>query len=305
MRKILKTLLPISILIFLIWTIIQQWSFIGGKISSANPILLFASFLIIILTYIGGAFFWYKILLAISFKTPFKEAFRVFIISNFGRFIPGVFLHYVARVYLSQGLGLGAKEGISAVFLEAYYTLAGAVIVGIFALPLVIKFIDPLWLFTLSLALVAALIIISPLKLFLQLKRIPVLGRKVPSIIYKKELRTHLGLLGLSAFLFLLYGVAFFLLSFAFVPNPVFKVADVSGLLALSWILGFITPVAPGGLGISDLSFAFLLSSFYNFSLTSFLALVFRFSLFAAEGLMFLSVIKFFGFDVISSPRKK
>lgn len=304
MKKKLKILVPVSILVFLIWVIIQQWSSVGDKIVSANPILLFISFLFIVLTYIGGAYFWYRILLAISFQTSFKEAFRVFIISNFGRFIPGVVMHYIARVYLIRGLGLGIKEGISTVFLEAYYTLASAVIIGLLALPQLVKFINLYGVIFLSLVIFVLIVFIPPLRLFAQLKKIPYLGKKVPIVTYGQVWKNHLFLLGLSTLLFILYGIAFFLLSSAFISNPLFRIVGISGLLAISWILGFVTPVAPGGLGVSDLSFAFLLSPFYNFSLASFLALVFRFSMFLAEGVMFLVVIKIFGFDVVSKSRK-
>lgn len=299
MKKILKIITPPIILSFLIWTIVGNWSLVGEKISSANITLFLASLLILSLTYVGGAFFWYKILQAISFKTTFKEAFRVFIISNFGRFIPGVVLHYVARVYLSKGLGLGVGKGMSAVFLEAYYTLAGAAVVSILAFPVASRFINATWLLFSATVVLAVIIFFRPVKLFIMLKKAPFFGKYIPKVIYKNDLKEHLSLLGLSASLFLLYGIGFFLLSSAFVSNPLSRVLDISGLLSASWIIGFVTPVAPGGLGVSDLSFAFLLQFFYDFSLASFLALAFRFSLFIAEGLMFFLVVKLTGLNVL------
>ena len=292
MQKGLKILVPTSILFFLVWTIIQKWTLVFNQIASANFILLLASLVVLASTYVGGAYFWYKILQAISFQTSFKEVFRVFIVSNFGRFIPGVVLHYVVRVYLSKGLGLGVKEGLSTVFLEAYYNLAGAIIVSLLALPIAAKFFPPLWLFSVAAVVLSVVVFIQPVKVFALLPRLPYLGKYLPEVIYKNGFRGHLSLLGLSVGFFLLYGVAFFLLISAFVDNPLSRILDISGLLSASWVVGFLTPVAPGGLGVSD------------FSLASFLALAFRFNLFLAECLMFLLVIKLFGFDVVSSFKR-
>lgn len=300
MQNILKKIIPAAILFFLIWTIITQWPQVKDKITAANPYLLMISFILLLITYVGGAYFWYKILQVINFKTSFKQAFRVFIISNYGRFIPGVVLHYVARVYLSRDLGLGVKEGMSAVFLEAYYTLGGALIVSLLALPWALKFVNPFWLLPL-IAILCAVIFIIPVHIFLLLAKVPYLGKYLPTVMFKSNLKEHLNLLSLSVALFLLYGVAFFLLCSAFVYNPPSRIFDISGLLSASWVIGFITPVAPGGLGVADLSFAYLLQFFYSFSLASFLVVAFRFSLFAAEGLMFLIVLKFFGLNIVST----
>lgn len=305
MKKMVKISTPLFILSFLIWTIAHNWSLVGDKIASANINLFLASLFILSLTYLGGAYFWYKILHLVSFQTSFQQAFRVFIISNFGRFIPGVVLHYVARVYLSKGLGLGVKEGLSTVLLEAYYNIIGAAMVSILALPMLAKFLPSSWLFLLVAVASLLIIFVQPVKIFALLSGFPYLGKHLAQVKYKNSFVGHLSLLGLSSALFLLYGLAFFLLSSAFVDNQMSRILDLSGLLAVSWIVGFLTPVAPGGLGVSDFSLAFLLQPFYDFSLSSFLALAFRLNLFIAEGLMFLLVIKLFGWDVVGMFKKK
>lgn len=304
MKRILKIIIPVAILLFLIWTIISQWAGIENEIVAANPILLLTSFFLLVVTYVGGAFFWHSILKAVNFKTSFKQAFRVFIISNFGRFIPGVVLHYIARVYLTKGLGLGVGKGITAVLLEAYYTLGGAVIVSVLSLSIILKYVNLFWLLPVWLVFIGLVIFVLPSRIFLLLVMLPYLRKRIPAVSFKVSIKQHLFLLSLSVVLFLIYGLSFFLLSSAFFYNPLARILEITGLLSASWVIGFITPVAPGGLGVADLSFAYLLQPLYSFSLASFLVVSFRFCLFLAEGLTFLLVIKLFGLNVIDVKKK-
>lgn len=308
MKKVLRILVPASILLFLVWTLVVHWSTVAGKITSANPIPLFISLLVLILTFIGGAYFWYKILQVLSVRISFKEAFRIFIISNFGRFIPGVVVHYVARVYFAKGLGLSVSESLSSVFLEAYYTLIGALIVSMLSLPTVLKLVTKtsvdIWLsWVLATTILVLIVVIPTKKIFVLFSRMPILGRALPPQGITGGFKEHLMLIGISTNLFLLYGIGFYLLSASLIGSSITHILDFSGLLSTSWIIGFLTPVAPGGLGVSDLTFAFLLTPFYSFSVASFLALAFRLGLLLAESIVFLVVIKLFGLEV-TAPGK-
>lgn len=310
MGKVLKILVPASILLFLVWIILQNWLSIREQFNHANLIFICLSLLILLLVNFGGAFFWYKILKTLSAKIIFKEALRIFIVSNFGRFIPGVFIHYVARVYLVKKLGLSAKEGISSVFLEAYYTLAGAMIVGLISLSTVLKLLSKrlLWneqLITIILIFILIFILFVPAKTICKfISKIPVMGKYVQITDIKQNFWEHLGLIIISSTLFLLYGLGFYFLSVAFLNNNLIDIISSTGLLSVSWIIGFLTPIAPGGLGVSDLSFAYFLSPFYGFSMASFLVVIFRFCLFITEGLMFLIVMKIFNLNIVSSNIK-
>ena len=307
LNRTLKFLVPVFILSFLVWTVLGQWPTVASQIINANYSLLGLALLILVLTHVGGAYFWQRILQSLSVSVPFKDCLRVFIVSNFGRFIPGVILHYIARVYLSRKLGIGTKESVSSVFLEAYYTLVGALLISIFALPVLINFIkfpfsfyNPFFILFIV-VLMSAIVFVSPNKFFVFFTKIPYLGNKIPKVAIKKNKSEHLWIICISSSLFFLDGLAFYFLTSAFVYNPLQRVFELSGMFSSTWIIGFLTPVAPGGLGVSDLSFAFILSAFYNFPLASFFVVLFRFGLFLSEGTVLLFVIKLFGFNLINS----
>lgn len=300
MQKIIKILIPLAVLLFLVWTISKNWPLIWNQISAANPIIIFLSMVFLGLTYLGGAYLWFLILKYFSKKVEFREVFRIFIVSNFGRFLPGVALHYIARVYLSKSLGLNISERVSAVVLEAYYTLAGGVIVSLLALPIAVKFVAvPGLLYTVAAGLLIVIIAAPPRFAFILASKLPLLGKHVPVEVEKTAALQHFKLIGMSVGLFLVYAVAFNILVSAFAGNYLPGLSETAGLLSASWVIGFLTPIAPGGLGVSDLSFAFMLQYFYSLPFASFIALAFRFLLFVVEGIMFVLVLKLSNFDIL------
>lgn len=311
MVKSLKILIPSSILLFLIWTISKNWSLISEQLSHANPIFIILALLILLLVNFGGAYFWFRILKSLSANIIFKEALRIFVVSNFGRFIPGVFMHYIARVYLVKKIGLSTKKGISSIFLEAYYTLVGAMIVGLVSLSTILKLLSErlLWdeqILRIIIVLALFLIILMPIKnIYKILSKTPLIEKHIYIMSIKGNFWEHLGLISISAILFFLYGLAFYFLSSAFIENSFMNLISLTGLLSISWIFGFLTPIAPGGLGISDLSFAYFISPFYGFAMSSFLVIAFRLCLLLMEGFMFLIVMKISKLNVISPVNKK
>lgn len=287
-KTILKVIIPSIILLFLTITIFKSWSEIKDQFVPASPIFFVGAFFSLIITFLGGAFFWKSILSSLNFPVPYFEALRIFTISNFGRFVPGVIVHYLARIYMSKKIGLSIKQGSITVILEAYYTLSGAYIVGLLGIASLLKLINfpPGLLFIYI--LVAVLILTVPLRIIIP--RIPFLEKKIPEMI-KIDYSGHFFLNLVSVALFMLNGLAFYLLCFSFFGLDFGQIWLITGLFALSWITGFITPVAPGGLGVSDLSFVFLLSPFYTLPQASFLVIIYRIILLAAEGFVFIAVL--------------
>ncbi len=301
MQKIFKLLIPISVLLFLVWTISKNGPLVWGQISTANLVVVLISMGFLSLTYLGGAFLWFLILKDFSKQVKFGEVFRIFIVSNFGRFLPGVALHYIARIYLSKSLGLKVSDRVSAVVLEAYYTLAGGIIVSLLALPIAVEFVAAPWLlYPAAAGLLIIIILASPRVAFLLASKLPFVGKHIPTKAGKTSTLHHVKLIGISVGLFLIYSLAFNILVSAFTGNSFSRLSETAGLLSASWVIGFLTPIAPGGLGVSDLSFAFMLQYFYNLSFASFIALTFRFLLFVVEGIMFVLVLKLSNFDLLN-----
>jgi len=304
-KRALKVLVPLIILIILGRAIIENWIQIQEKLVLNNPIYFLLFILCLVLTHFAGAYFWFKVTGLYSSKVSFKESFRVFVVSNFGRFVPGIALHYAARVYLSKKLGLKIKEGVSLVVLEAYYTLAGAFVLSFTAFPVVLVKIPNSWLITLLFFVALLLIFLTPPQIVFNLLKKVSYFRKIIPEFKNFSFNWHIMLLLIPILSFFLNGLAFWFLSASLHEIELSKLIPIIGLFCISWAIGFLTPVAPGGLGVTDLSLALLLGSFYDFSFASFLVLVYRFGLIFSEGIVFLFVVKLYGFNMVFSNNSK
>lgn len=304
LKKILKVTIPISVIAFLVLTVAKDRETVSLQLNSANPFFILCSVAVLVLTFLGGAFFWQIILGSLNYNLTFKRSLKIFIVSNFGRFIPGVFLHYIARVYMAKKAGIGVASSAVSVLLEAYYTFCGAAIISIFGMTFIIDWLKLpgvyIYIYLLFLILIISL---NPKFVFKTSKKIPILKSKVTSLNFDINYTAHLKLLLLSSFLFFLNGLAFYLLSLAF-KNGVFSLLELSGIFSASWIIGFLTPVAPGGLGVSDLSFAYLLSSRYEFAIGTMLVLLYRAGLIVSELLVFLAVLWMSKLDILDIKAK-
>lgn len=305
LKNLLKILIPTLILFFLFYTIVSNWYSVKDNLLTVNVFNLIIPLTILMVTFLGGAFFWQKILSDFNLKIPYFETLRIFTVSNFGRFIPGVVVHYLARVYMSKKIGIGVKQSAMTVVLEAYYTLVGAILIGGLGLSILadlINFSKEFFLF-LYLLIVLITLFLPPRILLTSVSKLPFL-KKIDIKIARFNYKKHLFLCLLSAVLFILNGIAFYSLSFNFYGLDVKYLPVIVGLFSLSWITGFLTPVAPGGLGVSDLSFVFLLSPFYTFPEASFLVVLYRIGLLAAEGLVFMTVLAFSKAELFSIKSK-
>src|SRR3989344_3027767 len=294
MKSYLKLFIPILILSFLVWTTLRSWSSIEGKLASANYLYLFLSLGVLVVAQVGAAYLWYRLLP--KGKISFRQSFPIFVISNFGRFIPGIVLHYAARVYLAKKKGIDVKDVALSVVLEVYYSLLGSAVVSLLAISYVNKYLPfSQFISIIFIVVILSVFFLSPVKVLSIARKMPFVGNKIPTFEVHLPYKIHIVLAIWTAFLFLLNGAAFYLISRAFDNIPISNLYVFAGLFSASWIVGFLTPVAPGGLGVTDLSFAYLLLPFYSFSEASFLSLLFRFGFIMSEGIVFLLVSLFNG----------
>ena len=300
-QLIFKILLPLVILTFLVSTVINNWVIVRTQLILADPYSITLILVMLMITYVGGAYLWRMILEGLGAYLTYFQALKIFTVSNFGRFIPGVAIHYFIRVYMSKRIGLKVKDSALAVILEAYYTLAGAVFAGFFACPVVADLIRiPIQgVYLMYSILLLYILLVKPDLLLKFLLNIKFVRRKITGKIVIFSYQKHFLLCLVSTILFVFNGVAFYFLGHSFFNLDISNLFFITGLFALSWILGFLTPVAPGGLGVSDLSFAFLLSTIFSFAQASFLVILYRMGLLISEGLVFLIVFIFFRADLI------
>lgn len=292
--KILKIVFPLVLISFLVLNIVGNWGQIVLNWHNFQSIYVFFAFLFLLIVYPEAAFSWYILLAKMGVKCKLRNVLYVWIVANTSRYIPGTVWQFIGRIGLAERIARVSKKdsGISLLW-EIFFGLAGASLISLLSFPVwnLVK-VEYIWI-----------IVLAPLIL---LGFHPsVLTRIIRLIAYalKRDLGTFSFSLGfldslLMTFLsmsnFILNGIAIFLLLKAInISMRLEMIAVLSAFYALSWIIGYISVFAPGGIGVTEISLAYLLSGFMPFSSASLVALFYRFLLTMAEILVFLFVYRF------------
>jgi len=250
-----------------------DWAAFSQSLVQANRWFLALS---MIMTVGGGllvALGWGFILRALGQKISHGEILRVYYLSELAKYVPGKIWTAVGRVMMLEKKGVPRLITIASVGVMLIILAVSGVLIALVSLPL--------WP-SLEVAgdsrLVILLVALVPIGLALLHPRIfqPVLNwflRKVEHVEARVNLRYSSILLLVLYWcgLWVIKGTATYLLLtilpgdiFAAHPLPSYSWLLFSGIMAVSWILGTISPLTPAGLGIAELSIVVLLESLFS-----------------------------------------
>jgi len=298
MKKILSYILVIVIFAFLFWNIAQNWSLVSSISWNLNSVSLVWFLFFITFIYISNIFSWHIITRLLGLKLSLVSNTKIWMISNFSRFIPGGIWQYPSRIVLLSKKGVSKRLAISAVLIEGLMTLsfgAGTVIFTLAFWKLPIKYQGlqgVLWIF---LFLPLLIFLFTNKRIFDKVILIYCKLTKREKISFEsiKIERRWFPFIFISFFarFFFIGGALFFLIRLAS-PVSYTLFPMIVGIYAFSWLLGYISFFAPAGLGVTEITLAALLSFYIPFSLGAVLAVVFRMVILVAEAVfLFASCI--------------
>jgi len=199
---------------------------------------------------VGQAAIWLKIINRLVTPLAWRTGYRTWMISNMGRYIPGSVWHLVGRVVMGQGAGVNRTSGALGVLLEQSLQLLSALLIVGISLPF-----WPAGSFVRSWSWLAILVplgfvVIHP-RLFFPLLNL-ILAR-----LGRDPITAHL-----SYHMMCRYTIYYLLdhlanglsLAFAMVAlqAPLEVVPAVVGGALFAWTVGYLTILAPGGLGVRE-----------------------------------------------------
>jgi uncharacterized membrane protein YbhN (UPF0104 family) len=205
------------------------------------------------------AFLWKLILERLGTSLTYGKSYRIFFLSQLGRYIPGKIWSILGLVYLSQQEGVSTVISGASVILQLLLQIVSGVIA--FALAL------PFWSEVESLTGVA--IVVGVLGLCLALLHPTLVTRGVNlglRLTGQAEMELDwsysylLGQLALWVGFWLLNGVAYHFLIRSIDSSPLPNFIVLAGIFSLAWVVGFLSLVTPSGLGVMEGTLAFLLS---------------------------------------------
>src|SRR5438093_625432 len=264
-KRVLQIGLPVVILALFLYQVKKNWAELTAQTFQWNPWLLALAFLGFMLQELSYGLIWRVVLMRLGSRLDLRIAQRIYLASEFVRYIPGNVWHVLTRILWVGKYGVSRPIAFASMTVELITKLAAGAL--IFALSLLFwgNFAAVGSLFHGSLIIVLGVVLFLALLIVLHprilngllnvalrlLKRAPV----VLTLRYSDILFVTLAWC-LSWFV---AGCAFFVLVLALWPDtPLTALPICIGIYAIAWDFGFVTLITPSGLGFRELAIGVL-----------------------------------------------
>lgn len=297
MKKILTSIFILVIFSFLLLGLNSSWKQLENTQWNFNIQNFIYLVILLPLIFLANILSWHLIVSIFNKGIKFKENFRIWVYSNASRLIPGSFWQYPSRVYLLSQSGVPKEVGTIAVIMEGFFNLGvGGVIVLLGSLFWSVPVSQNARLFTIFFAL-------TPIIFFLLLKvnfiskvakYYPKLFKKITEVDTSQiSLKQFLLLFSMFSLQYIFAGIVFFIISSFFVSLSLESLPIWIAIYTFSWLAGYLTFFAPGGIGVVEASISGLLSFFIPLGLAISIALVLRALLLLTEFIFLLMILIF------------
>lgn len=242
------------VLFFAARSLAGQWGQVGTRLThlqfgwqwiAAASVLVLVSFALLI----EG---WRRVLGAWDSRLPFRHAARIWFLSNLGKYVPGNIWSLTAMGMMARERGIsGIAAAGSSVIMQMVSLVTGAAIVMVTGAKLLG---EPLLVgaavLLLIMGLLAAPRLLPPLAIWVG----NLTGREIaPPTVPATSIWTAAVASSLS---WLLYGLAFQLFVHGMLGSAPGEISSYIAVYSAAYILGFISPIAPAGLGVREFTLA-------------------------------------------------
>jgi uncharacterized membrane protein YbhN (UPF0104 family) len=265
-KRIVQIGLPIVILAAFLYQIQKwDWQVLLSDSSRWNYWLLALAFIGYMLQELSFVAIWHNILYRLGVRLNLRVCMRIYLASEFVRYIPGNVWHILTRIVWVSKYGVSRPVAFASITIELITKLAAGAI--IFALSLLFwgnpgafgsLIHGSLFIVVGGVLFIALLLVLHPrilnglINIALRLlKRDPV----TLALCYRDILLITLNWCGS----WIITGCAFFVLTKVFWPTlPLAALPICIGIYAIAWDFGFVTFITPSGLGFRELGIAVL-----------------------------------------------
>jgi hypothetical protein len=195
---------------------------------------------------------WRRILVAWDSHLPFGDAARIWFLSNLGKYVPGNIWSLTAMGVMAKRRGLSAIAAAgSSVIMQTVSLATGTAIVMVTSA----KLLGQPVLVGAAVLLLLALLLSAP-------RFLPPLANWIGNLIGRDVTPPSVPATSIwtaavaSALSWLFYGVAFELFVRGLLGSAPGEISSYIAAYTAAYILGFISPIAPAGLGVRELTLA-------------------------------------------------
>jgi uncharacterized membrane protein YbhN (UPF0104 family) len=218
------------------------------------------------------AYLWKSVLERLGGTLNYRKSYRIYYLSQLGRYIPGKIWSVLGLVYLSDREGVSKATSAASVILQLALQILSGVIVFAVTLPFWRNAGVGTGLYGLIVLLPVGLVLVHPGILGRGL-RLALRTTGQPAMEISWGYGYLVGQLGLWAVFWLMNGVAHYFLIGSIYPSSLPPLLVLVGVFAISWVAGFLSLVTPSGLGVMEGTLALLLSSYFPAPVATIIAL--------------------------------
>ena len=242
-------------------------------------------------TAVFSALGWRGILDHLGQPRPRIAIGRVFFITQVAKYLPGNVGHHIGRMTLAKrSLDIPASATSVSILQESALACLAALLMGLacFALQPAITAIEGIDLrLILGATIAAGLLALAMIDAWKKGRPVPRNRTVAWLLTMAPSWRSVASNLPFYLAITVLNGLAVVLVAGAIMPITAHDIVILCGAFALSWVVGFLLPGAPGGLGVREAAFVALLAHAYTPSALLAIALLCRLASVAADLLIF------------------
>ena len=281
MRKKIKICLGLIILVicffFLVKALFINWHQVDSQELTFNWLFLLISYVIWFLAFLLMGFLWKATIMYVGERLSFIQALRIISLSMLPKYMPGKVFGIVGQVWLTKKEGnvSGEKGGVCAI-LEIVISVLSGTLLSVIILPFVLKNkFSPN--FYLMLVIIPVLFIILYPPLFMKIVNWGLRKLKREEIEFIPRYTQLLKLFVLNIIFWIAQCVAvYFLIRSFYSPiSPSFFI-PLCGIFPGAWVIGFLSFITPGGLGVREGALAYFFSFYMPTSIGIIVSIIIR-----------------------------
>lgn len=241
-------------------------------------------------TFLTGARSWQLVLRSLSERIDYRQAVGILTISQFAKYLPGNVGHHFGRVLLARRIGLSADVGITSIGLDTVIAISSAAVCMIGALHLLPEISARYGSALVRNLVLGAVLIVCMALLALAF---PISRRHLGNALRRCSKLGAAGNRARTAMAWFQYVVSFALgalalgsitaaLGAGFPP-----IVSLIGIYATAWLIGFLVPGAPAGLGVREALLVLGLSPLVGADAATAATALFRVVTVAGDGIAF------------------
>jgi glycosyltransferase 2 family protein len=255
----LNTALVLAIIIFVSFTFERHWQEVSAlQLTEQGWACLVIATGVSLLGYIWTGQVWGYILKALGYPVSSSWAIRTFLQTNLAKYLPSNLLHLYGRTLAAKTIGVPTGAASLSVILDSLLVIASGWILGLLSIP-------KQGALAAGLGLLTILVVIHPKSLRFFMGKMKLSFKKRAGFEPLPEIKKYpLDLLLGEIFYVFLRGVAFVLTVLAITAVPWAQIPRLISVYAIAWLTGYLTPGAPGGLGVYEITLIGLLDHTTN-----------------------------------------